>query len=81
MLQALSFIDMGTLLCQASPNEAASCYSLAQLLVPGLEERAWHLPPLTGVPASPGETLLLCSSLSLRLSWTAVMQQSALELP
>ena len=54
MLQALSFIDMGTLLCQASPEQAAGSYSLAQLLVPGLEQRAWHLPPLTGVPASPG---------------------------
>ena len=52
--QALGFIDMGTMLCKAGPEEAASSYSLTQLLVPGLEQRAWHLPALTGVPVSPG---------------------------
>ena len=45
---------MGVLLCQASADEAASCHRLTQLLVPGVEQRAWHLPPLSGVQASPG---------------------------
>ena len=48
---------MGTMLCHASPDQPASSHSLTQLLVPGLEQRAWHLPPLQGVPTSPGETL------------------------
>ena len=53
--QELAFIDMGTMLCHASRDQAASSLSLTQLLVPGLEQRAWHLPPLQGVPASPGD--------------------------
>ena len=51
---SLGFIDMGTMLCKADPDAAASSYNLTQLLVPGLEQRAWHLPALTGVPVSPG---------------------------
>ena len=56
----LVFLDMGTMLCQGSADEAASCHSLTQLLVPGLEQRAWHLPPLSGTPTGPGLTQPLC---------------------
>ena len=53
--QSLGFIDMGTMLCQGSADEPASCYSLTQLLVPGLEQRAWLFEPLIGVPVTPGK--------------------------
>ena len=46
---------MGTLLCQTGgADEPASCHRLTQLLVPGLEQRAWQFPPLAGIQASPG---------------------------
>ena len=45
---------MGTLLCQNGADEPASCHRLTQLLVPGLEQRAWLFPPLAGTQASPG---------------------------
>ena len=52
--QALNFLDMGAMMCTASAGEAASCHHVTQLLVPGLEQRAWHLPAFMGVRASPG---------------------------
>ena len=66
--QALGFIDMGAMLCQPSPDEASQCHGLTQLLIPGLELRAWKLPALKGVQASPGEQevgmQLMCPVLS-----------------
>ena len=53
MPHTVSFLDMGAM-CTASPGEAASCQHVTQLLVPGLEQRAWHLPAFLGVRASPG---------------------------
>ena len=53
-VQTLGFIDMGTMLCQGSPGAVAGLRGLTQLLVPGLEQRAWQLPPLKALPVSPG---------------------------
>ena len=64
--QSLGFIDMGAMLCKASPDDSAKCYGLTQLLVPGLEQRAWQLPPLMGVPASRGDPSVLSALHLLR---------------
>ena len=74
--QALGFIDMGAMLCQPSPDEASQCHGLTQLLIPGLEQRAWKLPALKGVQASPGEQdvgmqlmCTVCTHVAATLRW------------